>query len=142
MSIEDNKAIVRRLIEQGLAKGNLAIVDELLTDDFVDHTPSFGLPPNRDGFKQSIVVGRSALPYLKCEIEDIIVEGDKVAMRSRITGTHKGELAGIPPTGNRVSMNTIHIFRIAGGRIADNWDIADLLGLMQQIGAVPAPGQE
>ncbi len=142
MSNQENKAIVRRFCEQVLVKRNLAIVDELLTEGFVDHTPGFGLPPNRDGFRQSMVMVHAAFPDLEFEIEDLIAEGDRVAMRSRVTGTHKGEIAGIQPTGNRVSVNTIHIFRIASARIAENWDIADLLGLMQQIGAVPALGQE
>lgn len=141
MSVEENKAIVRRLLEEGLVKGDQAVADELLTGDFTDHNPLPGLPPNRDGFKQSFIVFRSAFPDFEYKIEDIIAEGDKVVARFCAAGTHRGEMAGIPPTGNRVSVTGIDIFRIAGGKIAEFWLSWDQLGLMQQLGVVPAPEQ-
>ena len=141
MSIEENKAIVRRLLEQGLVRGNQAIGEELLADDFVDHNPLPGLPPNRDGFKQSFVVFGSAFPDFEYRIEDMIGEGDKVVARFTAMGTHKGEMAGIPPTGNRVSVTGIDIFRVTGGKIAEFWLSWDQLGMMQQIGVIPAPSQ-
>ncbi len=126
MAIEENKAIVRRLFEQALAKGNLEILEELVTADYVDHTPWPGFPPNRDGLRENMAQVRSAFPDLKIEIKDIIGEGDKVALRLTTTGTHKGEMAGIPPSGKPVSITSISIYRIADGKVVESWDANNL----------------
>ena len=132
MSIEENKAIVRRLFEQAVGKGNLEVVEELVTADYVDHTPWPGSPPNRDGLRQGMAQVRSAFPDLKLEIKDMIGEGDKVALRLMSTGTHKGEWAGIPPSGKRVSTTSISIYRIADGKIVESWDINDAAAQLVQ----------
>ncbi len=126
MSIEENKAIVRRLYEQSMVKGNLDVIEELAAEDYVDHTAWPGFPPNRDGWRQSIAQTMSALEDLKLEIKDMIGEGDKVAAIITVTGTHKGELSGVPPSGKPVSITSISIYRVADGKVVESWDANNL----------------
>jgi steroid delta-isomerase-like uncharacterized protein len=138
MSTEQNKAIVRRFIE-GLNWGKLAIADELLTATYVDHsTPKQGLGP--EGFKQGISVYRSAFPDLNWTIEDSIAEGDKVVIRVTARGTHQGDLMGISPTGKQIAISAIAIYRLVDGKIAEAWVNRDIMGMLQQVGAIPMPG--
>ncbi len=137
---EENKALVRRLIEETWNEGNLAVVDELLSPGYVLHVAAPKLP-DREGYKQVVSMYRTALPDLRFAIEDMVAEGDKVVVRLTIRGTHKGEYMGISPTGKQVAMTAIAIRRIEGGRIVEEWVETDRLGLMQQMGVVPSPGQ-
>jgi steroid delta-isomerase-like uncharacterized protein len=137
---EKNKAVMRRALEEVVNKGKLDLIDELTTPDMIDHTPFPGVPPNREGVRQSIAMLRQAFPDLHITIEDIIAEGDKVVSLQRARGTHKGEFMGIPPTGKQVKWTGIFIFRIADGRIADHWLEQDIMSLMQQLGAIQLPG--
>ncbi len=141
MSAEENKALVRRWIEEGWDQGNVAIIDELAAPDFVDHHLAPGLPPNADGHKAWIQVARAGFPDLQLTIEDMIAEGDKVVARMTVTGTQTGEFMGLPPSGKPVSVTAIGISRIADGKSVEYWEDFDALGLMQQIGAIPPPGQ-
>jgi len=137
---EENKALVRRLIEEAWNKGNLAVIDELLSPDYVLHIAAPGVP-DRAGYKQAVSMYCTALPDLRFAIEDTVAEGDKVVIRCTIRGTHKGEYMGIAPTGRQVAMTVIAIRRIEGGRIVEEWVETDRLGLMQQMGVVPPPGR-
>jgi steroid delta-isomerase-like uncharacterized protein len=139
---EQNKVICRRFLEEVVNEGNQAVADELVGPDFVDHNPLPGLPPNRDGFKQSFIIFRSVFPDLKYTIEDMIAEGDKVVIRWIATGTQKGELFGIPPTGKHITVAGVDIFRLANGKLVELWLSWDQLGMMQQIGVIPPPGQK
>ncbi|MEE8472851.1 MAG: ester cyclase [Dehalococcoidia bacterium] len=141
MSVEENKTIERRFMEEVWTKGNLAAVDELVATNYVDHTPMPDVSPDLQGVKQFATVVRAAFPDWNPTIEDIIAEGDKVVVRFTGRGTHKGEFMGIPPTGKQLTMMAIAIHRIAGGKIVENWLQADMLGMMQQLGVVPTPGQ-
>ncbi len=140
MSVEENKTIERRYMEEVWTKGNLAAVDELVATNYVDHTPMPGASPDLQGLKQFVTVVTAAFPDWYPTIEDMIAEGDKVVVRFRGSGTHKGEFMGIPPTGKQVTMMAIAIHRIAGGKIVENWLQADMLGMMVQLGVVPPPG--
>ena len=140
MSVEENKTIERRYMEEVWTKGNLAAVDELVATNYVDHTPMPGASPDLQGLKQFVTVVTAAFPDWQPTIEDMIAEGDKVVVRFRGRGTHKGEFMGIPPTGKQVAMMAIAIHRIAGGKIVENWLQADMLGMMVQLGVVPPPG--
>ena len=140
MSLEENKTIERRYMEEVWTKGNLAAVDELVANNYVDHTPMLGGSPDLQGSKQFVTVVTAAFPDWHPTIEDMIAEGDKVVVRFRGSGTHKGEFMGIPPTGKQVTMMAIAIHRIAGGKIVENWLQADMLGMMVQLGVVPPPG--
>jgi steroid delta-isomerase-like uncharacterized protein len=138
MSVEENKAIFRRIVEEGFNKGNLAIVDELVATNHVNHSDNVHGP---EEYKQFITMYRTAFPDLHMTIEDQIAEGDKVVNRWTSRGTHKGELMGIPPTGKQTTVTGMYVARIIGGKIVEEWGNLDALGMMQQIGVVPPPGQ-
>lgn len=139
MSAEENKALVRRFIDEVVRKGNAAAADQFIAADFLDHNPFPGQPPGLVGFRQSTTRFASAFPDADITVEDMIAEGDKVVVRQTIRGTHTGEFMGIPPTGKRVTMTGIHIARVAGSKIVENWANWDALGVMRQLGAVPPP---
>lgn len=138
MSVEENKAIFRRIVEEGFNKGNLAIVDELVATNHVNHTDNVHGP---EEYKQFITMYRTAFPDLHMTIEDQIAEGDKVVNRWTSRGTHKGDLMGIPPTGKQITVMGMYVARIIGGKIVEEWGNFDALGMMQQLGVVPPPGQ-
>ncbi|MDQ1274529.1 MAG: hypothetical protein QG610_100 [Euryarchaeota archaeon] len=141
MSIEENRAIVRRFFEEGPSKGNLDIADELLSPDFTLHVP---LPASQgiEGINEVITTCRAAFEHLNVTIEDMTAEGDKVAARFTARGIHKGNFMGLPATGKPITMTGIEIFRIKDGKIAELWGEANLLGLMQQLGIIPVPGNQ
>jgi predicted ester cyclase len=142
MSAEENKAVVRRFNElfgECWRSGDVDILDEVLAPTFVYHSP--GALPDLQGFKQSLRMLSAGLHDLRYTVEDLFSEGDKVADRLTWQATHQGELIGIPPTGNTVRGEEMHISRIAEGKIVERWGQGDNLGLMQQLGAIPAPGQ-
>jgi steroid delta-isomerase-like uncharacterized protein len=141
MSTEQNKALVRQLIEEVFNRGNISLVDEIMPPDYVDHEGVPGYPPTREGFKQSIPMLRSGIPDFNATIDDVVAEGDRVVIRMTFRGTQTGEFMGMPPTGKSISVGVIDIFRIAGGKIVEHWGQMDSMGMMQQLGAMPAPGQ-
>lgn len=137
MSAEQNKSIVRRLFEE-VMKGNLAIADELIAEDYAQHSV-FGIPDGREGFKQFFMAFAGAVPDARMEIEDVIAEGDRVVTRLTVSGTQTGPLQGIPATGKSFTMKGIDIFRVVDGRIVEHWDAVDQLGMLQQLGVIPVP---
>jgi steroid delta-isomerase-like uncharacterized protein len=141
VSAEENKALVRRYFEAIDARRDPAVVDEFLAPDFVSHNPSPGYGPDREGQKQAFIHFLAAAPDGDHVIDDLVAEGDRVVTRLTAHGTQTGELFGIPPTGKRVTMTGIAIHRIAGGKIAEHWHEIDMLGGLQQLGVIPAPGQ-
>ncbi len=137
MSAEENKALARRVLEEMFNKGNLDVADDLLAPDYVDHDPA--MPEDihgPEGFKQYVGAYRSAFPDLHLEIEEQIAEGDLVATRWTGTGTHDGELAGIPPTGKRVTLPGMEIVRISGGKLVEGWEGYDSMTMMRQLGVM------
>jgi steroid delta-isomerase-like uncharacterized protein len=139
MSAEQNKAIVRRIVDEAQSGHNLGVVDELLAADFVDHSVPPGLPPSREGVKMQFAMFFNAFPDLHVVIHDQVAEGDRVVTRKTFHGTHQGDLMGIPPTGRSVAFDVIDILCVQDGKITDHWNVVDQLGLMHQIGAIPAP---
>ena len=138
MSTEENKALVRRFYAQ-LDDLNPAVIDELVAEDFVNHSPPpFPVEPGREGLKQAFELFRRATPGLH-EILDQIAEGDKVVTRLRAVGTHEEDLPGIPRTGNAIEMTATVVHRIENGKIAEKWSDRDELALLQQLGVVPLP---
>lgn len=129
MSAEENKAFIRRFLDamSGKDKSAAAVAEYVSDAD--------------EEFSQHIAVFEAAFPSYQLIAEDMIAEGDKVVVRGTMQGTHKGNLMGIPPTGKQVTMPVIVIYRIADGKIVEHWINADQLGLMQQLGVVPPPGQ-
>ncbi len=134
---EQNKTTVRRFIEEAWNKGNLGILGEVYTADYAYYGPGGLEIKGAEDFKQMVEAFRSALPDLHCTIEDQLAEGDKVATRWSLRGTHEGELMGVAPTGNEVMMSGTVIHRFEGGKIAEARDMWDSLNFMQQLGAVP-----
>ena len=142
MSAEQNKALVRRLVEEVINQGNASVIDELLIPDFVEHEElPPGIPPGREAPKAMFTMLRSAFPDIKATIEHLVAEGDEVAVHMTWTGTHSGEFMGIPPTGKSISINVIDIMRIAEGKFVEHWGVMDSMAMMQQLGVVPAPGE-
>ncbi len=141
MSMEENKAIVRRFFEEGPSKGNISAADDLLSPDFAMHVP---LPasPGVEGINEVITACRAAFEHLNVTVEDMIAEGNTVAARFTARGVHKGNFMDLPATGKPITMTGIEIFRIKDGKIVELWGEANLLGLMQQLGIVPEPGNE
>ncbi|MGH8248072.1 MAG: ester cyclase [Gammaproteobacteria bacterium] len=143
MSPEENKALYRRFITEVANRGNMTAADEILAPNITEHEKlPPGVPANRDGIKQLFAMIRKAFPDLCITIEDQIAEADKVVARVTLRGTHQGEFFGISPTGRRVAYGAIDISRMAGGQLVEHWGIPDYLSLLQQLGAVPAPGQD
>ncbi len=140
---ETNKAIVRRYTEEVWNAGDLDVLSELMSADVVHHeaTMEHQLPRGLEAHKQAIRIYRTAFPDLRSVHQIEVAEGDKVAVLFRVTGTHQGELMGIPPTGKKVEFTGINIHRFADGKIVETWWAWDALGLLQQLGAIPAPGQ-
>ena len=140
---EENKALARREVEEIFTQGKLDVAEEIYASDFVDH--DLVLPREMHGpeeMKEYVGMYRSAFPDLKVTLEDQVAEGDRVVNRWTAQGTHLGEYMGIAPTGKEVRFAGMHICRIAQeGKIAENWEVYDLMGLMRQIGAVPTPEQ-
>ncbi len=141
MTTEDNKTLVRRFYEE-IDKGNLAAMDEIVADNYIDHNPPPfpGLASGRDGLKQSFEIFRKATPGYH-HIEEQIAEGDKVVTRMTSYGKHEGDLPGAPRTGNDLKMTSITIHRIAGGKLVEKWSEKDVLGFLIQIGIIPPPGK-
>ena len=141
MQPEENKNVTRRFLKEVFEGGNLELVDELFAPDYVLHDP---FVPEEvrgpEGIKQFVSMYRNAFPDAHITIEDLLAEGDKVVVRWTARGTHQGELMGVPPSGNRVEISGIAIYRVSGGKIEETWSSYDALGIMQQIGAVPEQG--
>ena len=131
-----------RFYEEILNKGDLAVADEIYAADYVVHGAPPGTPPGPEAVKQSVTRIRTAFPDFHITIDDMIAEGDKVVVRRTLRGTHQGEFNDMPPTGKKVTSTSMYIHRIADGKFAETWVEAGAhMGLLQQLGAVPAPGQ-
>ena len=131
MSLEANKAIVRRMIE-AYNKHNLDLLEDLVAPDYFDHTHQVG----REGLKQLFNMGFKAFPDWHETIEDIIAEGDKLWVLLAYTATHTGEWLGLAPTGNKITTMNVDIYRIVNGKIAERWNVTDNVGLFQPLGVI------
>jgi steroid delta-isomerase-like uncharacterized protein len=138
MTTDENKAIVRRFIDEIFVQGNRATVDELLDEDFVAHTwPSTGHP--KDDLKAAIERASTALENPTFSIDDMIAEGDRVAARLTTAATQVGPFMGTEPSGKSYSIGEIHIFRLRDGKVVEHWHQFDQMGMMRQLGALPEP---
>jgi steroid delta-isomerase-like uncharacterized protein len=141
MTPEENKAIVRRWFAE-TDRGNLAIVEELCAPDYVDHNPPLpGMPAGNQGVRRANVALQQAFPDTVHLIQDQIAEGDKVMTRLLGRGTFRGEILGLPPNGKVIEIAGISVHRLAEGKLVEHWAQADLLGFLQQLGAIPPLGQ-
>lgn len=133
---QENKAIFSRYLEEIWNKDNLTLVDELITTDFVQHTPS-GDVKGYEAFKQYVTAFRTAFPDLHFTIVSSIDKGDKVDIYWSSTGTHKGEFLGIAVTGKHITLQGITVTRFAGKKLAENWLYWDRLSMLEQLGVAP-----
>jgi predicted ester cyclase len=134
---DDNKAIVRRFIEEIFVRGRKESVDELLDDEFVAHTwPSTTGNP-KDDLKAAIDRAAAGLSDARFTVDDLIAEGDQVAARLATGATQTGEFMGMAATGKRYEIEEIHWFRLRDGKVVEHWHQFDQVGLMKQLGAMP-----
>jgi steroid delta-isomerase-like uncharacterized protein len=136
MSLQENKALVRRFVEEVQNQHNLAALDELLSPNFVDHSGG-GRPPNLEGTRAFFAMMFAAFPDMHFTIQQQLAEGDKVMTFKTFHGTHRGSFRGIPATGRKVTFDSIDIMTVANGKITEHWAVADRFSLMQQLGVVP-----
>ena len=142
MSETDNKSVVLRFIEEGLNKSNTTLIDEVYSADYVGHDPERPAPRTIADLRQVMtgVLGKVFADH-QYSVERLVAEGDLVAWHWTFRATHQGEIMGIPATGKQISFGGINIFRIENGKIVEDWVYRDTLGMMRQLGALPAPPQ-
>jgi predicted ester cyclase len=140
--MEANKKASRRIIEEIFGAGTYDLADELIDSKAIGHDPALPEPvKGPGGLKEAARGYREAFPDLKLTVEEIVAEGDVVALRWTARGTHKGDLFGIAPTGKEATVTGITIDKYSGGKVVESWTNWDTLGLLQQLGAVPAAMQ-
>ena len=141
MSIEENKAIIRRWLEEGWTNGNLSVADELIDPSFIAHVAGGqAVPSGPDGVRQIVATWRTGFPDGRMTVDDLLGEEDKVVIRMTWRGTHQGDFYGIAPTHRQVSVTSIGIDRVVNGKIVEGWGEVDMLGMYQQLGVIAAPG--
>ena len=141
MAVEENKALVRRWVELWNT-GDLDAIGAFVTPAYIRHDPNSPEVRGPEAEQQLVAMYRAAFPDLHFTIEHLVAEGDTVVAHVTVRGTHRGELFGIPPTDTQVTLEAMERYRLADGKIAEQWVVLDALGLLQQLGAVPMPGQE
>lgn len=139
MSKEANRALVKRLADEVLTRHNLAALDEIFHANYVEDQPPPGMGPGVEGLRQWLDMWIQAFPDVRWTVEEQIGDEDKVWSRSTWHGTHQGPFLGIPATGKKVTVAAWTIDRFEGGKIAESRIIMDVLGMMQQLGIIPAP---
>ena len=140
---EENKAAFRRIPEELFNSGNLDLADELFSSDYIEHAPvPPGWPSGLEGFKMFVAMLHTAFPDLHYTVENVLAEGELAAGHVTVRGTHQGEFLGIAPTGREVTWSETHVGRFENGKLVEYWGNSDDLGIMQQLGAVPEPGEQ
>jgi steroid delta-isomerase-like uncharacterized protein len=137
----DYKEMAQRWYSEVMSGGKTEVIDELCAPDFFDHDPLPGTTADLAGLKDFVAQIRAAFPDMQVTPDDMIAEGDQLAVRSTMRGTHQGDFMGIPATGKRASWTEMHIGRGVDGRLTEHWAVVDQLGMLVQLGVVPAPGR-
>jgi len=137
--IEENKAFVRAFIDALFSKGDLGAVDDYLAEDFVNHDPPFGASADREGMRSAGAMFRTVFPDWLSDVHLLVGEDDIVVELFTASGTHRGEIMGVAPTGHTITLPGINIFRIQDGRIVERWGRLDDLGFLRQLGLVAQP---
>ena len=142
MATDDNKEIVRRMIEEGYNEGNLDLADELVADVIVMHEAGTEEPiRGPDGVKEFFESYKTAFPDSELEIEELVAEGETVVVRWTATGTHEGDLMGIEPTGNEVRIMGMEMHHVRDGKLQEGWELFDGLTMLAQLGVDSMPGE-
>lgn len=140
MASDESKANMRRIPLELFNQGNLAVVDEVIAADYIEHAAFPGFPPNREGLKAFVSALRTAFPDYHYTIDDEITEGDTMVLRITARATMTGAFMGMPATGKSATWTEMHIARVANGKLAEHWSNIDQLGMLQQLGVIPTPG--
>jgi steroid delta-isomerase-like uncharacterized protein len=139
VSLEANKQLVRQLYEEAFNEGDLELVDELVAPDVVTHNPIIlDAPTGPDSIRGGLEMIRKAFPDFHVEVQDLIAEGDRVAVFLTMSGTNQGDYRRGGATGKRGTMRAFFIWRVAGGKLAESWGVADRFGMLQELGIVPS----
>lgn len=143
MSSEQNKAVIRRFIEEVWGKGDTTLLSDLADVNVADHNPMPNQASGIDGQRQAVNLFHSAFKDIRMKVEDLIAEGDKVVDHWTVSASNYGDFLGIPATGRSVTFTGTDIYRLVDGKIVELWHVEDILGLLQQLGAVPnMPGAQ
>ena len=138
MSVEDNKALTRRFYDEAINQGNLDLIDELVSEDFVEHEEFPGLPTTGpEAPKAALGMFLAAFPDLQITADELIAEGDKVVVRATMSGTHQGEFMGMPATNKTFAVKAIDIIEIRDGKATAHWGMTDQVAMMEQLGLAP-----
>lgn len=138
MSLDDNKAVLSRLFDEVANAKNLDVLDEIISDDSVDHGSFPGMPDSGpEAYRAVYAASHAGFSDFHMRVHDMIAEGDNVAVRATVSGTHDGDFVGIPPTGNTISIEAVEIFEVKDGRITGRWGMPDRATLMEQLGLAP-----
>ena len=136
----DNKAVMQRFIDEVINRKNLGLVDELLSEDFVEHEELPGLAPGREGVKEFFAMFQAAVPDLRFDVQHLLGDGDLVVAHSTATGTHSGaDFMDVPPSGKSVEFTVIDLVRFSDGVGVEHWGVADMATMLQQLGVIPPP---
>ena len=128
-----NKGLVRRFYKEVFVDWNMALVDQVVSPQFISHDWPKGGPTGPRAFRDFYSAIRYALPNARYEVDDLIAEGDRVVVRWRLIGTHQGDFLGIAPTGRAIALNGIAIYRVEGGKLMERWVVSDLHGVLEEI---------
>jgi len=137
---DDPKAAVQRFYH-AVSAGDLDVIDEVLTDDFIEHEEFPGIEPNKQGVKQFFALFRTSFPDLRLDAHEIVLEDDLMCIRCTMSGTHEAEFMGLPATHRRFEVEGIDMVRVRDGRFSEHWGVFDSLAMMQQLGAIPEPAR-
>ncbi len=141
VSMDENKQVARRIFEEVMNRGDFSVADQLVLDCYRHHPSPPGLPGGVQGFCAITAMYRAGFPDLQTVVEDVIGEGDRVAIRFSGTGTHDGEFMGIVPTGRKIRATGMAWFRFEDGKVAEEWSELNTLEILLEIGALPGlPG--
>ena len=139
MQAELNKRQAMRFFDEVLNAGDMSVIDEVVHDDMVDHEEVPGVPPNKAGVAMWVGMMRSAFPDMTVTVMRMVAEGDEVWVHSRMTGTHKGDFMGMPPTDQKVDIDAIDRVRVRDGKAIEHWGVTDMAAMLQQLGVAPLP---
>jgi len=138
MGLQENKAVYTRFIEEAFNHGNFSHLGELLTPDYQVHDTPPGTPPGAEAVKSIVAMFRSGFPDMHITLDELIAEGDTVAARATLRGTHRGEFMGLPATGRSVTVPSLTMVHLKGGKITESWVKNDVAALMRQLQPEPA----
>jgi predicted ester cyclase len=137
----ENQKMIERIPLEVINNNKFELIDEIYAPNYVEHTPQPGVPPTREGFKQTAMALKKAFPDLHYTIEDVVDGGDKIVHRLTASGTMKGDFAGMRATGKNATWTEIHIGRVVNGRLTEHWGVIDQLSMLVQLGVIESPAR-